>query len=217
MPLQETTTYVLSDDRKKLVATDTTGAYNPATNPTGYGGPNPNPTYPPFSASALSVRIPDTTTFLPVDEASAITIDVSSAFPSSSNGTFDITADLIGGSVGDTIPPGWYIITWNQTYDDGGGEVNTTLVTNVLIWEPIECCINNLAVANYKPGCGCDDVSDLQLNLALASSYLRLMMPRVIAGAISDSVVVECGAYAKAADMLVFMNDLCESNGCSSC
>ena len=213
MAVIQTETYVLSADRKTLVATDTTGVYNVTTNPGGYGGVNPAATYGPFITSTISIRIPDTNTFLPI--TTSLVVDVSTAWPSAANGLFNITSTILGGGVGAVLPAGWYVIQRDQTYDVGGGVVTLTTTANLLIFEPIQCCIDNLMVQTY--GCSCTKDTTKAIKLAKATSYLALMQQRVVSGVISQSVIDECGQYQKAAGMLAEMQDLCDAEGCSTC
>jgi hypothetical protein len=191
--------------------TDTTGAYNAMTNPTGYGAPNPTATYPPFSSSVVNVYMPDSETLLP--STTAISVNLQPTFPSASNGTFSITNVLLGFSSTYEMPDGVYKFVWTQVYDDGGEQtVETT--EYLVVYQTVECCINNLIIDSV--GCSCHDAEEKQVNLAVINMYLDMMRPKLdAAGEVIPSVVDTCQYYDKAATMILAAQDVCDSENCS--
>ena len=210
MALAQSFTYELSSDAHTLVMTDTTGAYNATTNPGGYGGVNP--AVGDFSAMTVTILRPDPETLLPTN---SVTIDVYPTLPSSSSGTFDLTALLIEGADG-VLPDGWYELTVSSTYDVGA-ETTVEVVNNKLIFDTAECCIDNLIVS-AEGDCGCEGADEKNAKLALSVVYLYALNKRINdAEEIIESIIDECGDYTRGVEMIKYLQDVCDNDGCGGC
>jgi hypothetical protein len=137
MPLEQTFTLNRSADKQNLLVTDTTGAYDATTNPTGYGGVNPSASD--FTALSISMYLPDPVTLQPSTTAIPITA-IFPTLPSETNGTYTITSTALLGSE-TVLVDGLYKGIITATYDIGAGDVSISPIT---IYKPFyyiaECC-----------------------------------------------------------------------------
>ena len=204
--------YLRASNGLLITATDLTGAYNATTNAGGYGGPNIS--VGDFTKFEIAVYLPDSVTLLP--QSTPVVIDAYPTFPSASNGTFDLTSTLVLGDATTKFIDGWYQFIITGTYDDGGGEATITSdPVNLLMYETVECCIDNLLVKSL--GCGCSGSSEKITNLVLAKTNLQTMVQRVSAGEIIESMVDECDQYNKAVAALLQLQRICDSSNCKGC
>lgn len=161
MALEVSTTTDLSRDGKTITFTETTGAYNAITNPTGYSAPNP-----PISdmiAATLVVTAPDGIEY----EFDLFT----EGFPNSTNPTFEITADMIGGVEDNTIIDGLYTFVYTVTES---GPVFYSFIDKVAFYHNIKCCVFK-AITNVEAiDCNCSD-SSMKYTVEMWALYQSLV------------------------------------------
>lgn len=207
-----TSTYQRASSGLLITATDTTGAYNATTNPTGYGGPNIS--VGDFTSFNFNCYLPDSVTLIP--QSTPVVIDAYSTLPSASNGTFNITSLLALGDATTKFIDGWYQFIITADYDTGAEQgILTSDPVNLLMYETVQCCMNNLLVK--AKGCGCSGSSKKINNIVIAQTNLLTMVQRVSAGVIIESIVDECDQYNKAVEALLLMQRICDSSNCGGC
>jgi len=126
--------------------TDTTGAYDVTTNPTGIGTPNIDPTDNNFAVS------------ITIDGGSAI--DLTDEVPTTVTGNFSYdTIDI-------DLADGWHTIVYTVTSDTG----TSVKTVKIFTYCNIKCCIFNkmLEMKDYDP---CKDVSTLLKYMHLWNLY----------------------------------------------
>lgn len=206
------TSYQRDSSGLLILATDLTGAYNLSTNPNGYGGPNIS--VGDFTSFNINCYLPDSVTLKP--QSTAVTIDAYSALPSASNGTFDLTSLLVLGDATTKFIDGWYQFIVTADYDTGAEQgVITSDPVNLLMYETVQCCMDNLLVKSL--GCGCSGSSKKISNIVLAQTNLLTMVQRTVAGELIESMVDECDQYNNAVEALLLMQRICDSSNCKGC
>jgi hypothetical protein len=211
MALELNLAYQGSDDKMSIVVTDNTGAYNPVTNPGGYGGVNPSAGD--FSNFNISCYMPDPVTLLP--QPIPVVIDAYSALPSVSNGTFDLTSLLLTGSATAVLIDGWYQFIVSADYDTGITEGTATTTNNLILFAIVDCCITNMTVKELD--CGCSGASTKIAKLEKANLMLDQLRKRVVNGVIVDSPIDQCGQYNEGVNFLQIAQDICDSSECKGC
>lgn len=203
-----------ASDGLSIIVTDTTGAYNATTNPTGYGGPNPSVSD--FTALSISMYLPDPITLQSQTTPVVITA-IYPTLPSETNGTYTITSTALLGSESVLID-GLYTGIVNGTYDIGAGDV---AIAAIPIYKPFyyiaECCWqqNMLEVDT----CGNSENRD---KLAFGGAILRMLSPYINSvGEVVLSPIEQCGAWNRSVIMMNYLKELCEEfncgGGCSGC
>jgi len=105
-------------DYSVLTLVDNTGAYDAGTNPTGWGAPNM--ALADVDYAVLTITAPDATVYT-ID----ILVDLGITY-ATDDLIFNVTADLLGGTLGDTLADGIWTVLY-QVSDDTG--VTTTDLT----------------------------------------------------------------------------------------
>ena len=214
MALQQSFEMNRASDGLSIIITDTTGAYNATTNPTGYGGVNPSASD--FTALAIDIFLPDPVTLQPSTTAIPITA-IFPTLPSDSQGTYTITSTALLGSssvLGDGLYKG--IVT--GTYDIGAGEVSISPIT---IYKPFyyiaECCWqqNMLEVST----CGDKEKKE---KLAFGGAILQMLSPYINSlGDVVLSLIEQCENWNKSVEFMLYLKELCEDfncgGGCQPC
>lgn len=214
MALQQSFKMNRASDGLSIIITDTTGAYNATTNPTGYGGVNPAASA--FTALAIAIYLPDPVTLQPSTTPVNITA-IYPTLPSDSQGTYTITSTALLGSssvLGDGLYKG--IVT--GTYDIGAGDVSISPIT---IYKPFyyiaECCWQqNMLEVNT---CGDKEKRD---RLSFGGAILQMLSPYINSlGVVVLSPIEQCENWAVSVPMMLYMKELCEEfncgGGCQSC
>lgn len=213
MALVQTFTLTRSTDYQNLIVTDTTGAYDAATNPTGYGGINPSASD--FTAFSITFYLPDSSTLLPQSTGTPITA-VYPTLPSAAGLSYTVTSATLLGSTGNFID-GQYKIVTAGTYDIEAGNVAATPVTVYADFADIvKCCIQRLR-AN-TPLCGdCAECEGKNTKLDRAFSLLYMLFPQVNSvGDIVPSYIEENELYNLGVDYILYLQEICNSENCGS-
>lgn len=188
-----------------FVFSETTGAYDPATNPTGWGAPNPATGF--ATAVDLFVYPPDPATMLPSNTATLF--QYPAGFPTtSSSTTYIITPQMLSTNAWTILPDGVYQFLYSIDVTEPSGDVNYEVTQYVLVYAGVQCCAGKLAVKAASSGCGCsggcggcgDD----------ASNFEKVML--MIEAA---KYSIQCGSITSAAKAIVHAQEIC--NGCQSC
>jgi hypothetical protein len=214
MPLEQTFTLNRSADKQNLLVTDTTGAYDATTNPTGYGGVNPSASD--FTALSISMYLPDPVTLQPSTTAIPITA-IFPTLPSETNGTYTITSTALLGSE-TVLVDGLYKGIITATYDIGAGDVSISPIT---IYKPFyyiaECCWqqNMLEVST----CGDKEKKE---RLTFGGAILQMLSPYINSlGVVVLSPIEQCENWNKSVEFMLYLKELCEEfncgGGCQSC
>lgn len=203
-----------ASDGLSIIVTDTTGAYNATTNPTGYGGPNPSVSD--FTALSISMYLPDPITLQSQTTPVVITA-IYPTLPSDSNSTYTITSTALLGSESVLID-GLYTGVVNATYDIGAGEVEITpITTKKLFYYIAECCWQQNRLETST--CGNKD-SNYKLNLG--GGLLLELQPYINSeGVVTDSYIEQCGAWNTGVEFVQYLKEICEEfacgGGCQPC
>ena len=214
MALQQVFKFERASDGLSIIVTDLTGAYDATTNPTGYGGVNPD--VGDFTALSASVYLPDGTTLYPQTTAVVITA-IYPTLPSKTNGTYTITSTALLGS-SSVLVDGLYKIVINATYDIGAGDVAIIPIT---IYKPFyyiaECCYFQKRLETAL--CGNKEANE---KLTRAASILLLLQPYINSeGEVTESYIESCEAWDTAVDFMLYLQEVCDSfncgGGCESC
>jgi len=211
MALQQSFKMNRASDGLSIIITDTTGAYNATTNPTGYGGVNPSASD--FTAFSFTFYLPDSSTLLPQSTGTTITA-VYPTLPSASGASYTVTSATLLGSTSNFID-GQYKIVSAGTYDIGAGDVAATPVTVYAVFADIaKCCIQRLR-AN-TPLCGdCAECEGKNTKLDRAFSLLYMLFPQVNSiGEIVPSYIEENGLYNLGVDYIKYLQEVCDSENC---
>lgn len=211
MALVQKFTLTRSTNYQDLIVTDITGAYDPVTNPTGYGGVNPSASD--FTTFSITFYLPDASTLLPQSTGTAITA-VYPTLPSDAGASYTITSSTLLGSTSNFID-GQYKIVTAGTYDIGAGDVTATPVTVYADFADIvRCCIQRLR-AN-TPLCGdCEECEGKNKRLDRAFSLLYMLFPQVNSvGEVVESYISENGLYNLGVDYILYLQEVCDSENC---
>lgn len=211
MAIELNLTYERSTDGLTVTVTDNTGVYNAGTNPGGYGAPNPSVGN--FTNFNISCYLPDPVTLYP--SSTPVVIDAYPALPSSANGTFDLTSLLLTGSATTVLIDGWYQFIVGADYNTGLEEGTVTSTNNLIMFEIVDCCITNLTVKSIN--CGCSGGSKKISNLVKGNLMLDQFRERTVNGVVVASPIDECGQYNMAVDLLLSLQDICDSDNCGGC
>lgn len=187
---------------------ETTGAYNVSTNPTGWGAPNDILAN--VSTWSIAIYKPDSVTLLP--GTTPVTLSNPAGLPTATiPNSLTISPQQIGYATGESLPDGIYQFVYTVDVVIGGPAPidNTYTITQyVLIYAGVQCCAGKLAVKAASSGCGCsggcggcgDD----------ASNFEKVML--MIEAA---KYSIQCGSITSAAKAIVHAQEIC--NGCQSC
>lgn len=211
MALVQKFTLTRSTNYQDLVVTDTTGAYDATTNPTGYGGINPSAAD--FTAFSVTFYLPDSSTLLPQSTGTTITT-VYPTLPSDAGASYTFTSLSLLGSTSNFID-GQYKIVTAGTYDIGAGDVDATPVTVYADFADIAaCCIQRLR-AN-TPLCGeCEECEGKNKRLDRCFALLYMLQPQVNSvGAIVESYIAQNGLYNLGVDYILYLQEVCDSENC---
>lgn len=183
-----------TNDCKNLIFTETTGAYNVTTNPTGWGTPN----IPLANATAASIIITTPS------GASFTFVITSSGFP-----TTTITKQYIVNcsslTMSGGLVDGEYTVVYNVNYLDGSGEpaiFTTTLRTYIVC--NLKCCVDRMLTNINDWDCDCN--KDVKEDYLTAFSIYQQILHSI-----------ECGDLTTADNNIKLANRLCKNLDCSTC
>jgi hypothetical protein len=185
---------------------ETTGAYNVSTNPTGWGAPNEQLAW--ATTDNIQVYKPDSVTLLP--GTTPVTLSNPAGLPTATiPNSLTISPQQIGYATGESLPDGIYQFVYTVDVNNPvSGKITYTITQYVLIYAGVQCCAGKLAVKAASSGCGCsggcggcgDD----------ASNFEKVML--MIEAA---KYSIQCGSITSAAKAIVHAQEIC--NGCQSC
>lgn len=199
-------TYQRSVDKLSIIVTDNTG-----TGSTGYGGSNPSTGD--FTDFNITVTPPDPVTFQPT--GTPVTVNAYPSLPSAIGGTYTITNVQLGYDADAELPDGVYQFDVEAEYS--GGTEGTAEATDYLVaYETTACCIQSLIIEAFD--CACSGNSDKIQRLVKANLWLNSLYPKVnTMGEVSDSPIVQCQQWNKAAEMIRELNKICQQSNCGGC
>jgi len=217
MSLQLSILPKISSDAKKLIFTETTGAYNASFNVTGWGTPNPAiadcQTVSPTPGALLTVLTPDDTTI------TLFSYDPSlggTQFPDTTGLQEDYlyyysgtgyTATYSGTATPENMPDGVYTFTYSVNYVDPISKVATIYSAKyyLLVTTSTACCVDKLF--HLASQSDCTDCKNEKLNKALeAESYLK-----------AAEYANACGKNNMAAKHLSKAQWICSEQNCLNC
>lgn len=198
----------------QLTLTDSTGAYNVTTNPTGWGAPNIALTD--VLYAYLVVTTPGGVVY-PIDIINDLSIDFSTV--AYDELIYNVTHDLLGGTVGTTLPDGIYEVTYqistrNITYGDfdaiGESTTDKALDINVMTYYTVQGQVfERIAeIPTYYKCADCD-------NLYVKETTTMFMLLQSLIAASTYSTTVKFELILEALqDIISFDADLDEDCGC---
>ncbi len=194
-----------SSNCKQLIISETTGEYDPVTNPGGWGLPN-TPTIPVVDA-IIDITGPDGTTY------SFVKSDLGPSFPfpdptGLQEMVFNNNGSIVLAPSSNAAPfsDGIYYIKYTIKYMKGAVEYSIFTNQNVLLTCQTRCCVDKLfhMASQTKECADCD--SNL-LNKALeAEAYLK-----------SAEFAAGCGKIEMAKKNLAKAQWICNTKNCSNC
>ena len=194
MPLALQFSVCEAKDLESFDVVDDTGVYNVATNPGGYGAPNP--AIADFATAVLEVTLPGATT--------AVTVNVFPTLPNITSVPFTVTSALLG--VSGELPDGVYHINYRLTVTVGPFIGTYQLDCYFAVLGQAERCVDGKVAAIDI--CTVDDCTDKAL---WELSKLVNMLDSAKAAAC-------CGKITEAGDIIDYVNDKCgnlEDCGCN--
>lgn len=133
--LQVSFSSLQSTNRKGIVFTDTTGAYDVVSNPDGYGAPN-----------ATIAQISQAILYITDTGGTLHTVNVYPTFPSASNASFTVNNTDLGLTLNDVLPDGFYKVRYEVQGTTGTQNgVLSSLTKNILLSGGVECCVRKMA------------------------------------------------------------------------
>lgn len=148
-----------SSNRKGVVFTELTGAYNVVSNPDGYGVPN-----------ATIAQITQATLYITDTGGTLHTVNVYPTFPSSTNGTFTVNNTDLGLTANDLLPDGFYKVRYEVQGTTGTQNgVLSSVTKDILLYGGVECCVRKLAA---KGDCNCKKPEAVEARMMLEAMIL---------------------------------------------
>lgn len=187
-----------SDNAKKLIFKETTGAYDALLNADGWGAPNEDTTDEAVaSATALTITTPGgtATTYTGATTGwSALT----NSYPTTDNDVeLEITSDMLG--TGDDVKHTDGV--WTFKYEITTGTTTYTTEHKVFISGSIRCCVYKKLAAIDTVDCNCDST---EKTYALeAFTFYRSLIANA-----------SCGNEDKYTELLALTGKLCSTNKC---
>lgn len=135
-----------------LTLVDNTGAYDAGTNPGGWG--SPNMALADVDYATLTITAPDTTVYT-IDILVDLGIDYST-----DDLIFNVTADLLGGTLGDTLADGIWTVLYEVS--DDGGTTTTELTVQVPTYYQVQVLVFD-NIATIPSFYTCQKCCDLKL------------------------------------------------------
>jgi len=182
-----------SSDCTKFYFKDTTGTYDPISNPTGWGNPNDD-ILTAQTPIELEITTPDSNTY---------TIDLVTTTPifpvDSPPDTLELTMADIGGVLGDKIPDGIYSFKYTVTTASGTYEQYLTTAFTCQVC----CCVLSM-VKEVKAGCDCCD----QDITKIMEAWLLYQ------GLLADA---NCGNTVEFNNTLDILQKICKNSKCNNC
>jgi len=140
--LQVSFSHKQSSNRKGVVFTDTTGAYDVVSNPDGYGTPN-----------ATIAQISQATLYITDTGGTLHTVNVYPTFPSAVDGTFTVNNTDLGLASDVLLPDGFYNVRFEVQGTTGTQNgVLSSVTKRILLSGGVECCVRKMAA---KGDCNC--------------------------------------------------------------
>lgn len=183
-----------SADCKSFIFSETTGAYNVDSNPTGWGSPNA------ATGSASSATLIVTNNLTGV----SYTINLfTEGFPSSSSdGTFYVTSDMIGGADDTEIDDGYYTFVYTVVIG-GQSPVTYTQTVRQGFYCQVRCCVFSMAKdIDHECDCGLDQ------KIEVIGAFILLKGLEASAN---------CGNDIKFNKDLAVLQKMCLNSGCTNC
>lgn len=182
---------VTTEDCKNLIFTETTGAYNVTTNPTGWG--TPNPTIASASLATVSVTVPNGTVY---------TFSVAgSSFPTTTiTQQYVIPYTSLGMTSSSGLVDGLYSILYSLSVTPG---VIYLQLQKTMIVCNLECCIDKMLL-DLDLSCECSE--DAKENYLTAHAIFEQIQHSI-----------ECGDLDTAEELVDMANKLCKNSNCSTC
>lgn len=197
--------YFLKPDGKSIVVYDETGFYNPTTNPTGWGAPNP--TTGSVSVFNITVKKPDPTSLLVSEDTSMwYTIDANPPLPNVVGTSFTINNTNLGLLANESIPDGEYEFSVSCVVNNGGILTNYTDRVRYVFYSGVFCCKEKLKAKLDLKTAGCKPCRESMQDV--------MFMELGIDGIIYNN---GCGDTNAAVEILKTLKSMCEKEGCSGC
>tara|TARA_R100000406_G_C3106670_1_gene123335 strand:- start:1032 stop:1631 length:600 start_codon:yes stop_codon:yes gene_type:complete len=187
-----------SCDSQNIVFTDTTGAYDPVTNTTGWGAPN----FPLSVVQDAEINITDPSGTLYQLEWGIF----GATLPNANNNSFMINMSMLGGTANTTMTQGLYNIEYRiLVAEQGGAGTWITARKFVFCYSTIKCCVHKmLAALDICDDCPCD--SEKQNALEAYTLYKAMLYAS------------SCGSITKADKIFKQVSRLCNYKGpCNTC
>ncbi len=179
-----------SDNARELAFTETTGAYDAANNPGGWGAPNPLTSD--METATLSILPPGATT------ATDLNLFPSS-YPTTSNiQEFIIKSQDLGLGTDVKLPDGLWEMTYTVTDTTPNPDLVYTNNQTIFVSGQARCCVYGLLADTDISCCDCDG-SDLARALE-AFTYYRAAI-----------ACAACGNTSKFTEALGIVNNYCDS------
>jgi hypothetical protein len=184
-----------SDNSKKLIFKETTGAYDSSNNTDGWGSPNEATT----DAVTVTLTITD-----PSDTETALTsteLSGLASYPTTDTSLeLEIALEDLGGTTGGKHADGVYtfeyeIVTADNTY---------TTTHKVFVSGQARCCVYGMLAAVDTVDCDCD--AQEKTNALEAFTFYRSLIANAAAG-----------NETKYDETLAIVNNLCDGCKCSDC
>lgn len=182
-----------SGDCKSLNFTETTGAYNATSNPTGWGSPNdvPNPDW----DATLTITDPD--------NIESIINMADYSFPTDNpNYIYPISASLLTNNTTGVFADGLYNFVYTVVSPSGSTIYTTT--TKLFLYCNIQCCVFKMLADIDNPGCDCETEA-----LEAAIKAYNLLQGLKYAAS--------CGLTNSFNEIYEVLSRLCNNSSCKTC
>lgn len=196
-----------SDDAKKLIFKETTGAYDASLNTDGWGSPNEATSDEAVNtATALTITPPaadgsaqdPTTAGTTYTGATILWTALDASFPTTNTGLeLEITTDMLGSGADGVHTDG----VWTFTYVIVTATTTYTTTHKVFVSGSIRCCVYKKLAAIDTVDCGCDSTE--KVYALEAFTFYRSLIANAA-----------CGNETKYKELLALTRKLCSSNKC---
>jgi hypothetical protein len=197
-----------SDNAKKLIFGETTGAYDASLNTDGWGTPNEDTSDEAVSSATSLTITPPAADGSAQDPATAGTtytgtnpkwLALINSYPTTDTGLeLEITSQMLGGDTDEKHPDG----VWTFKYEITTGTQTYTTEHKVFVSGSIRCCVNKKLAAIDTVDCDCDS-TEKSYALQAYTFYLSLLAN------------ADCGNEDGYKDILSLTRKLCSTNKCA--
>jgi len=183
-----------SDNARKLIFKETTGAYDASLNTDGWGSPNEATSDAIAASTTLTITTPGgTATVYDNTDITGLT-----SFPTTDTGLeLEILASDLGGAVDAQHTDGVYTIKYTIVTSLG----TYTTEHKIFISGAIRCCVYKMLAAVDADNCGCDSTE--KVYALEAYTFYRALLANAA-----------CGNETGYTDLLAVINKLCSNNRC---